>query len=138
MSTVVLDAGVAIGFLDSDDAHFADAHAALAKLAAAGDQVLMSAVTLAEVMVDPMRSGEQRVQEVLAALHDYLAVQFVGIDAVAALEIAAARAQHPHLKLPDAAVVAAAKVAGADAILTTDRDFESVDSAVRLEDFVKN
>lgn len=135
MKSAVLDAGVAIGFLDSADAHFDDAHDALERLVGEGASIYMSTVTLAEVLVEPVKMGDARVREVLADLNDYLSVEYVGIDSVA-LELAATRARHPGLKLPDAAVVVAAKTVRAGSILTTDRDFDDIDSAIRLRDFI--
>lgn len=95
--------------------------------AAAGGQLelALTAVTLAEVLVGPLKAGNealaQRYERVLGA-H-----RVVAFDAHLAVLAARLRAQHP-LKLPDAVQLAAAMHIGAAALVTHDRDFSSISS----------
>src|SRR6476620_6661640 len=56
---VVLDASVLIAYLDSG-VHFASAVQLLRDAADVGDSLAMSPVTLAEVLVGPVRSGTEK------------------------------------------------------------------------------
>src|SRR5258708_19902011 len=62
---MVLDASVLIGFLDSEDNHHAAAERLLTQ--AVDDDLAVNSLTLAEVLVAPVRNG--RLEPVLAALH---------------------------------------------------------------------
>ena len=137
MNTVI-DAGVMIGFLKSTDPHHKDATEAIAIIADAGDGLLLSSVTLAEVLVGPSRAGESAVSAVLDEIRQIGAVAVVPATETSARLAARARADHPRLGTPDAMVVAAARENRAGRILTTDSDFRNVQGAVRLRDFVKS
>jgi predicted nucleic acid-binding protein len=52
---IVLDASVLIAYLDQDDAHYAPAVWLLADAATNGEDLAMSPITLAEVLVGPVR-----------------------------------------------------------------------------------
>lgn len=136
MPDVVVDAGVMIGFLNTDDAHHEESVTALAGLVDRGLGVAMSTLTLSEVLVGPARAGAVRLASADARVRDVIGGRFVKLDRNAARDIAIIRATHPRLSAPDAAVVAAANAVGADRILTTDNDFRSVPRAVQLSDFV--
>lgn len=103
MSAVTLDADVVIGLLDADDAH----HAAAVRLFAEcdADSLLMSAATLSEVLVGPLRKGNVEVAEHLLARLD---VRIVDVDPIIARRAAVLRAEHTGLKLPDALGLATA------------------------------
>ena len=87
-------------------------------------------------MVGPLKMGAQATSDSLELLKDMFDNRVVPVDRHSAVAIARARVEHPDLRLPDAAVVAAADIVGADAILTTDDDFDGVDAAVRLDRFL--
>lgn len=101
--------------------------------------VVFSAITLAEVLVLPARRGDhvmlERVRSAIAAMPAATVVPF---DDAVAVEAALVRAT-TGLKLPDAAIIATAKVAGALAVVGNDREWRSRElglSYVHLDDLV--
>jgi predicted nucleic acid-binding protein len=100
---IVLDASVLIAHFDATDGHHDRATALL--LAAAGEALAASPLTLAEVLVGPARSG--RLDQAVAALHD-LDVASVRLDEDAPTRLAVLRAE-TNLKLPDCCVLLAAR-----------------------------
>jgi predicted nucleic acid-binding protein len=106
-AVIVLDASVLIAHLDAGDAH----HEAAAELLeqAIDDDLAASTVTLAEVLVGPVRSG--RLDAALAALTD-LEVAEIRLPSEAALELARLRGS-TNLRLPDCSVLLAARQTGA-------------------------
>jgi predicted nucleic acid-binding protein len=117
-----LDAGVLIGFLDAGDAHHDAARATLDRAIQAGDTVGMAASALSECMVGPARHGRPAVTTVLTFINR-LPIIVVPLDLSIAVSAASLRAAHRTLRLPDALVIATAKEAGADKLVTTDRDW---------------
>jgi predicted nucleic acid-binding protein len=113
---IVLDASVVIAHLDANDAQHDRAGEVLR---GAGAEVLaIHPITLAEVLVGPTRTGQQKV--VLEAL-DLLDVEILGFgDHTAPVQLAELRAT-TRLKLPDCCVLHAAMEAGAT-IATFDLD----------------
>jgi predicted nucleic acid-binding protein len=106
METVILDAGVVIGLLDSADAHHQAAVDAVEAADAAGSRVVMPASAYSQTLVAFARAGR---------LHDARdAVAAMGITVVPLTppmaELAAGlRARHRGLRLPDAIVLACAR-----------------------------
>lgn len=104
---IVLDASVLIAFLDGSDLHHLRA---CALLDAAQDATLMvSALTLAEVLVGPTRAG--RLAEAGAIL-DRLEIRTVPVDGLGAVALAEVRVR-TRLRMPDACVLVAALDSGA-------------------------
>lgn len=99
---IVLDASVLIAHLDAGDAHHERARERL--LDAAGQPFAASPITLAEVLVGPIRAG--RLREARGAL-DTLGVTELPLPANAAERLALLRAE-TQLKLPDCCVLLAA------------------------------
>ena len=116
MSTVVLDAGVIIGALDSADAHHRAAATVLAGLSR--DDFVVPASVLAEILVRPYMRGPTAVQSVERFLDD-LGARIQSLDAAVAHAAARLRASHASLRLPDALVAGTASVVGG-VVLTTD------------------
>jgi predicted nucleic acid-binding protein len=104
---IVLDASVLIAFLDGEDNHHAAAEQLLTQ--AIDDDLAVNSLTLAEVLVAPVRDG--RLDPVLAALHA-LEVQELSFPADTALRLAELRAA-TGLKMPDCCVLLAAADAAA-------------------------
>lgn len=104
---IVLDASVLIAYLDGEDGHHAAAETLLAQ--AIEDDLAVSSLTLAEVLVAPVRDG--RLDPVLAALGD-LEVQELPFPADTAVRLAQLRAT-TGLKMPDCCVLLATEDAGA-------------------------
>lgn len=112
---IVLDASVLVGYLDSSDAHHADAVRLLAGVAS--EELAVSVLTLAECLVAPSRAG--RTGDVAAVL-DVLAVRTVPLSSDAAGRLADLRVR-TGLKMPDCCVVLAAEEAHADLATFDDR-----------------
>jgi predicted nucleic acid-binding protein len=131
MGTVVLDASVVLALFDPEDALHASASAAARERRAAGDDFLLPASVLAEVLVGAARRGEAEL-----AGRRALAIAAFGpphpVDEEVAVAAARRRARHRSLRLPDALVIAAADVAGADAVLTGDKRWEGLDPRITV------
>lgn len=128
MTTVVLDAGVIIGALDSADAHHQSAATALA--AHGRDDLVVPASVLAEILVRPYTRGPKVVQSVERFLVD-LGTRVHPLDEAIAHRAARLRASHASLRLPDALTVATATVVGGS-ILTTDKGWPKLGVAVTV------
>lgn len=124
MGLTVLDAGVIIAFLDANDAHHAEAQAALGDARSRNDRLVLPASALAEILVGPSRNGATAVAAV-RDLVDRVPIAVEPLDAEIAVAAAAIRARHRSLKLPDALVIATARHLDADHLITTDRAWPS-------------
>ena len=81
---------------------------------------LITTVTLAEVLTVPAQAGDRRaMQDYELYLTRFPNLRLVPLDAALARETALVRATS-RLRIPDAVQVAAARLAGADAIVTND------------------
>lgn len=120
MALIHLDAGVLIGFLDGDDPHHPPARAVIAEALDRGDRLAMAASALAECLVGPARRGEEAV-DLVHDLRLRFPIDIVPVNVAIATAAARLRARHRSLRLPDALVIAAASVSGADHLITTDR-----------------
>lgn len=120
MGLTHLDAGVLIGYLDSNDAHHQAARNALREALDRRDRLQLASSALAETLVGPARRGSgaiTTVQEVIRRVP----IEIVPLTAAIALEAAQVRVRHRALRLPDALVIATARIESADVLLTTDR-----------------
>jgi len=117
---IVVDASVLIGHLDERDAHHDAATQVL--LDAAGGELVVSPITVAEVLVGPARAD--RLSEAQAVL-DALGVREVALGSDASLRLALLRAQ-TGLKLPDCCVLLAAHDASAQVLATFDERLAGV------------
>ena len=120
MALTVLDAGVLIGFLDSNDIHHASATTAIAAVHTSGDHGIVPATAYAELLVRPFRQGTARVKVADEAL-DALGFTVEPVTRAIAKAAAQLRATHRNLRLPDALVIATARAVGATRLVTTDR-----------------
>ena len=120
MGLTVLDAGVLIGALDSDDDYHAEAVAELRRAGNARDRLAIPASALAEALVGPIRAGPEA-ESLVDRFISRLAIEVAPADAAVARMAARLRARHGRdLLLPDALVVATAVVMKADRLVTTD------------------
>lgn len=103
---IVLDASVLIAYLDADDSQHAAAETLLAREI---DDLAADPLTLAEVLVVPVR--DNRLDLVLSVLRD-LEVEAPPFPADAAVRLAQLRAT-TRLKMPDCCVLLTAEDAGA-------------------------
>ncbi len=123
MGLTLIDAGVLIGFLDSNDTHHLAARGALVGARNRGDQLAIPASAFAEALVSPSRAGQAAVRSV-RDFADRLPLVISALDAEIAVVAASLRAKHgQRLRLPDALVVASAIHSGADVLITTDRNW---------------
>ena len=104
MAVVVFDSDVLIGFLNRDDAHHVGAVEHVQAAMAPGNQRLLCAVNLAEIMIGPIRAGTQ---EVVGQMLDQFGIATIPVGGELASRAAAVRAR-TNLKLPDAFAVATA------------------------------
>jgi predicted nucleic acid-binding protein len=131
MGTVILDSSVLLAVLDPGDALHVPAAAAVREAYGAGEQFVLPATVLAEVLVGASRQGA----EVVAALEsriDVLVSEVREIDRAVARNAARLRAAHPSIKLPDALVIATGQVVDAASVLTGDKRWDGVDARVRV------
>lgn len=105
MGPVALDASVAIGFLDPADAHHDRAVAAMRECE--GAPLSMVASAYSETLVKPLTIGYG---DQVEAFVDGMRIEIVPVDRAIAREAAVLRAKHGFLRLPDAAVLAAARL----------------------------
>jgi len=86
-------------------------------------KAVTSALTIAELMVGPYRSGDRNVQnQYRMALCGFRNLEFRAVDADVA-DLAAKLRVKCGLKTPDAIQLATAMASGADVFVTNDRDF---------------
>lgn len=114
MGAVTLDASVAIGFLDPADAHHERAASRLRELDRSS--LTMPASAYSETLVRPLATGHA---ELVERFVDGLRIEIVPLDRRIARHAAELRAEHTALRLPDAVVLATARLREA-ALLTFD------------------
>jgi predicted nucleic acid-binding protein len=122
---IVIDASVAIAALAADDAHHEAASAALA--GAGNDELVLAAITRAEVLVGPARAGGSA----LARARSFVdGCATIPITASIADDAATLKARHRALSLPDAIAFVVAHLIDADADWTFDLRWTGVDPRV--------
>ena len=131
MGSVVVDASVILGVLDPEDSHHSSATRALKKARAAGDDIILPASALAEVLVGASRLGTGAVRTTEAFV-DTIVDQVHSIDRPVARAAAAYRSGHRSLRLPDAFVLAVGAALNADTVLTADSTWAKVDRRVQV------
>jgi PIN domain nuclease of toxin-antitoxin system len=128
VARLVLDASVLIAYLNTLDAHHASAVARLRR--ASGDECIVIASVLAEILVHPYRVGPDAVSEVEAAL-SALRMVVHPIDASLARRAADLRASNTRLRLGDALVIAAGDALDAE-VVTADASWSRISRRVRV------
>jgi predicted nucleic acid-binding protein len=131
MATIVLDAGLLVGLLDSEAANHARATSAMLEVRHARDRMLLPSTVLAEVLAGAHRLGPAAV-ETVESFVEGLVDRVCVVDREVATTAAGYRASHIFLRLPDALVLAVGQVLGADAVLTLDARWSQVDGRVRV------
>jgi predicted nucleic acid-binding protein len=129
VAIVVLDASVAIAFLDAADPHHSGAVAALTR--SQGSDMVLPASAYAEMLVGPARRGRAAVDAAREFVID-LVLRVEPISADIAKRAAGLRAAHRALKLPDALVIATADALEATLLLTADRTWTRVSRRARM------
>jgi predicted nucleic acid-binding protein len=128
----VLDAGVIIAILKTDDVHNEGARRELTSIGDRGDRLVVPASAYAEILVAPFRHGP----EASAAIDEFLDALPASVEPATrdiARQAAELRARHGNrLRLPDAVVVATGIVLDADRIVTTDGRWPELGVRVEL------
>lgn len=128
MALVVLDASVVIALLNEGDAKHEAAVSALTALPT--EELVISASTLAEILVGAYRAGSRAERIVEGFVADRLRVEPVSADI--ARRSARLRASTKTLRLADALVIATGEALGASEILTADRAWAGSSRRVRV------
>ena len=131
MGLVVVDASVVLGLLDPHDMHHASATRALRRVRADGDEIILPASALAEVLVGASRLGTGAVRTTEAFV-DTIIDQVYDIDRPVARSAAVYRSKNNPVRLPDAFVLAVGAIVNADTVLTADARWTKVDRRVRV------
>lgn len=117
MASLILDASVLIGLLDSADAHHARSVDAVEAADQAGEELIVPASAYSEALVAFASAGRlAQAREAIAAM----GIAVVPLTATIAEHAAQLRAKHVRLRLPDAIVLASARELGGE-LLTYDR-----------------
>jgi predicted nucleic acid-binding protein len=125
VAVVVFDSDVLIGFLNATDAHHDETVTIVREAFAPRTQRWLSVVNYSEIMVGPLKAGDQTREHVESMLA-HLVIELAPIDRKRARHAANVRAR-TGLKLPDAYAVALAVEARAT---DTDVRLASFDQAV--------
>lgn len=116
---IALDASVLIAHFNPADVHHAEARAVLQS--GADEQLVASAVTIAEILVAPARAGS--LEQAETAIRR-LEIGTIGLDHHAPARLAELRV-HTGLKLPDCCVLLAAEAAEASVVASFDQRLAS-------------
>lgn len=124
---VFLDTSACIYLLDGGDRQ-----RKVRELMAGDDALFISTVTMAELLVAPIRSDDSIALAQTNALLDILGVVAVSEDV--ARQAAAIRAAHAKIKMPDALIIATAMAGGADRVIGNDRAWLGVCDNYKMVD----
>jgi len=124
---VALDTAVFIYFVEEDPVFVDLVQELLAEVAAGRLGAVTSALTLLEVLVVPLRSGNRPLAERYEALLTRSrGLRLVPLDLAQLRAAAQIRATYPGIRTPDALQLAAALTAGCTALVTNDRRLPSI------------
>jgi predicted nucleic acid-binding protein len=118
MGSVAVDSGVIIALFDSSDVHHAWSMEQIEQIVTARYAIVISALTVAEVLVRPAQAG---VADAVRADLMSLRPRVVDVDADLAASAARMRGSRTGLRLPDAIILATALWAQCDYLVTTDQ-----------------
>ncbi len=125
MSRIFWDTNLFIYLFEDYGTHSKTVASLLSKMEHRGDELLTSALTVGEVLVQPRRAADmQRCDQYEAALRAHATI--VPFEIAAARFYAQIRAQPPKIAPPDAIQLACAASAGVDLFLTNDTRLHSV------------
>ncbi len=100
MALTVFDSDVIVAFLNGSDAHHTDAVELMRRSLAPGTRRMLNAVNYSEILIGPIKAGEQACDHVEAMLASFT-IEIVTVDRALARRAATVRAR-TNLKLPDA------------------------------------
>lgn len=118
MGSLILDASVLIGLLDAADAHHERAVTAVDCADQAGHRLVAPSSAYSEALVAFARAGRLvDARDAIAAM----GIEVTPLTAAMAERAAQLRADHKHLRLPDAIVVACSRELGGELLTYDDR-----------------
>jgi predicted nucleic acid-binding protein len=118
---LLIDSSVVLAYLAGSEGSSLDAVDLFDGAIATGrNPASISAITVAEILVRPYRSGTAAVATIEGFLAHLDVMRIVAIDADVARQAARIRAA-TNLPMPDAVIVASAVITNADVIVTSDR-----------------
>jgi predicted nucleic acid-binding protein len=120
--TVMLDTNVIASLLNPDDALHVGALEAVRRWEDQAVSFAISVITWSELRVGAVRKGAEA-EKALAEFRVAAIDRIVTVDEATAESAAQLRAGDLTIRVPDALIIAAAREAGADALLTADRKF---------------
>lgn len=143
-----LDTSACIYYIERQEPFFGLLRGVIERAIAGSLRVELSAIVQLELLVQPYRSGDQRVfRDVLNFTEEHEGVSVAPISRDAVLASAQVRAI-TRLKVPDSLIIGTAAVGGADLIIGNDRRFDRLNEMrnvsllsdggpVRVPDFVR-
>ncbi|MFI6458080.1 type II toxin-antitoxin system VapC family toxin [Streptosporangium amethystogenes] len=125
MPTVMLDTNVIAGLLDPGDALHGHARDAVRRWEDKAASFAISVITWSELRVGAVRKGAVA-EKMLEAFRAAVIDRIVEVDETTAESAALLRAADLTIRVPDALIIATARVVGSDALLTADRKFPAI------------
>ena len=132
---MLIDTSVVLAYLAGGEPASQEAEELFDGLGATGrNRASLSAVTVAEILVRPFRTGEAVVAIAEGFLRHFADLRIVPIDYQVAREGARIRAS-TNLPMPDALIIASARAGDADVLITGDRSWRTklIDLALGME-----
>ncbi|GII83598.1 hypothetical protein Ssi03_15880 [Sphaerisporangium siamense] len=122
MPTVMLDTNIVAGLLDPGDALHEGALDAVRRWEGRAASFAISVITWSELRVGAVRRGPMA-EKALAEFRSAAVDRIVAVDEAVAESAALLRARDLTLRMPDALIIATAREAGAEALLSGDQKF---------------
>lgn len=121
----MLDTNVIAGLLNPDDALHGHARDAVRRWEDKAASFAISVITWGELRVGAVRRGAEA-ERMLGAFRAAVIDRIIEVDEATAESAALLRAADLTIRIPDALIIATAREAGADALLTADRKFPDI------------
>lgn len=120
-ASVLIDTSVVLAYLSGGEPSSAQAEQLFDALVGTGrNPASLSAITVGEILVRPFRTGSAAVAIAEGFLRHFADIRIVPVDYEVAREGARIRAS-TNLPMPDALIIASARVVDADVLVTGDR-----------------
>ncbi len=127
-ASLLIDTSVVLAYLVGGEPASADAEQLFDGFVASGrNQASVSAITVGEILVRPFRQGSAAVAIAEGFLRHFADIRIVPIDYEVAREGARIRAL-TSLRMPDALILASARVVDTELVITSDRSWRSIAS----------
>lgn len=134
--SIMIDTNVVIYFLEGNEIFGSLSREVFSTIEKGEVKGYISVVTVAEVLIKPMKQGDNfLVDRITRFLKTFPNLYIVDIDKTVAMEAAKIRSK-TGLKMPDALIIASAKVAGS-AIVGTDNEWNNKDMDLTFYNIAK-